>query len=390
MLLVWISSCTPPKNKLPDLKETFAYNDNRPFGASVAYGMLQNAYPNEDIVFNKQEFGDNYGWFYDTASVYFNVSHHYYVNDRDAQALLDFVYKGNTAILSSADFDTVLFNKIYCKQTYNEGYNQARYWKETGTRFTKDLSLYNEKFNYYFTPFTNSFPSLNSDYARILGYNDENNTNMFVFLWGNGKFIFHAEPRAFSNYFLLTNNNHLYLQELLQTLPVNIQNIYWDNYYAKKNYAKRNNDSGGSLSTLMKYPPLANAFFICLALLAFYILFNSKRRQRMIPIVKPTDNTTVAFAEAIAGLYLSKKDNKVIAEKMITYFNEHIRTKYFFTSSLQDESFADVLSRKSGVPYDITNKLANEMRIANSNVKISDEQLLVLNSLIEKFLKNKA
>ncbi|MFN8247216.1 MAG: hypothetical protein U0T56_12660 [Ferruginibacter sp.] len=37
----------------------------------------------------------------------------------------------------------------------------------------------------------------------------------------------------------------------------------------------------------------------------------------------------MAFTETIARLYLQKKDNKNIADKMIMYFNEFIRTHYF-------------------------------------------------------------
>jgi hypothetical protein len=168
--------------------------------------------------------------------------------------------------------------------------------------------------------------------------------------------------------------------------------VIWDNYYPKRNAAQNrsgDDDGGSTFSEIFKHPPLKAAFWIILSLLLLFILFGIKRRQRIVPMVKPTENTSIAFAEAIAGLYLSKKDNKVIADKIVTYFNEQIRTKYFIHLPITDASFADVLSRKTGVPIDTTEALVKNMLGVAKNVKVSDVQLLSLNSLIEKFFKNK-
>jgi hypothetical protein len=67
-------------------------------------------------------------------------------------------------------------------------------------------------------------------------------------------------------------------------------------------------------------------------------LFDSKRRQRIIKPLQPNINTSVAFTETVGRLYLQKKDNRNIADKMITYFLEHIRNQYFLnTNQLNDE-----------------------------------------------------
>ncbi len=393
VLLAAIQACNSTVSKMPDLRESFSYTDNRPFGTSVAYAMLQNAYPQKKIEISKKEFADNYGWDSDTASLYFNISRSFYVNERDAQSLLDFVYKGNTAFISAGIIDTSLFTKIYCTQAKATNYFGKLEPSNTAMKFIEEFTISKESYSYFYYPFGNFYPAINGDYALVVGYNDSDKANFFVFFWGKGKMYIHSEPRGLSNYFLLTNNNNKYLQKILQMMPEAPANIYWDNFYGKRNYSSKPSDNSGggsSIGTLMKYPPLAKAFFICLGLLLLYVLFNSKRRQRIVPIVKPPENTSIAFAEAIAGLYLSKKDNKVVAEKMITYFNEHVRTKYYLNIHVQDETYADVLSRKSGVPIETTNQLAAAIKKANNNLKVSDEQLLLLNGLVEKFFKSKS
>ena len=390
MLLVFFYGCRPD-TKMPDLRESFSYRDPRPFGTSVAYAITKNMFAPQKVEINKNSFADNYGWDYDTASLYINISRNYYVTERDAESLLAFIYKGNTAFISAYNYDTLLLNKLFCKQNEDNFYAKYRLeeMRNTSSRFTDGLSLDKENFSYFYFPFSNYFKEINGSYGRINGYNDAGKPNFFVFMWGTGRIYFHNEPRTLSNYFLLTKNNYLYLQTILQMMPEKPSNIYWDNYYSNKNYAPTNGNGKSALDTIMKYPPLAKAFFIALALLLLYIFFNSKRRQRIVPVIKPTQNTSIAFAEAIAGLYLNKNDNKIIADKIITYFNEHVRTKYFVTVNVNDSNYADMLSRKSGVDIEIAESLSTAIKNINSSAAVRDEQLLELNGFTEKFFKNK-
>ncbi len=391
-LLSVTQSCRP-KSSLPDMRETYSYKDNIPYGGSVAYQMLKNAYPDRNPRIIKEQFADNYQWDYDKTSIYFNLSRNYYLKDRDAEALLSFVYRGNTAFISSEHFDTLLLEKLYCKQ--EKAKDSGMFFTNTQRRnttvsFAENLSLYKDSFSYYFYPFDNYFSAINNSYSRKVGTNDYGKTNFFVFFWGKGRLYFHNEPAALSNYFLLTKNNYRYMKEIMQMMPENPENIYWDNFHLNHNYPDGDNDRNFStLGTILKYPSLAHAFWISLLLLLLYIFFNSKRRQRIIPVVKPVENTSVAFAEAIAGMYLSKKDNRLIAEKAITYFNEHVRTNYFMNVSMHDPAYADMLSRKSGVPLEITQNLTQNILSVSASVKVSDVELLLLNALIEKFFKNK-
>ena len=393
-LLLCFCSCSQKKG-LPDLRETYVYRDTKPFGGNVAYDIFRQSYHGQKTELIKKQFADNYQWDYDTASVYFNISRNYYVSDRDAEALLEFAYKGNNVFISAENIDTILMSKLYCRQKDDRSMllTTDHPLRNTALRFNDQLLLYRESFSYFYYPFDKYFSETNDLYARIVGYNDLGKPNFFVFFWGKGRIFFHTEPKAFSNYFLLTNTNYRYMEEIVRMLPASPENIYWDNYHNSKNYSDspndNNNGSFSTFSTLMKYPSLARAFLISLFLLLLYIFFNSKRRQRIIPVIKPVENTSIAFAEAIAGLYLAKKDNRLVADKMITYLNEHVRSKYFMSSNVQEEHYADMLSRKSGVAPEITQQLTEAIRRVSSSVKVSDQQLLILNGLIENFFKNK-
>ncbi len=387
-LLFLGASCTKQSN-LPDLRESFSFADYRPFGTSLAYSILKKLYPTNTISINQKAINDNYDFRTIYSSLYINISRNFYTTEKDVDALLTFVSNGNTAFISANKFDTILLNRLNVSTNINSNIFGVTRFENTDVSFFENTPLPADKFGYYYFPLKKYFSFESKVNTKEIGINSIDSTNLFVHFWGKGRIYLHAEPRAFSNYFLLSNQNYLYWQNCLSLLPKNYNIIYWDNYYNKKNYNNGNNSDGSTFSEIFKHPPLKAAFWILLTLLGLYILFGMKRKQRQIPVIKPVENTSVAFAEAIAGLYLSKQDNKVIAEKMITYFNEQMRTKFFVTTVASDSTYPEVLSRKAAVPLPITKLLAQRINTISQTEKVSDAQLLYLNNAIENFFTHR-
>src|SRR6185312_7157952 len=132
------------------------------------------------------------------------------------------------------------------------------------------------------------------------------------------------------------------------------------------------------------------AFWLTVTGLLLFIFFNIKRKQRAINIIKPNINTTVSFTETVGRLYYQKKDNNHIADKMITYFYEHIRNKYFISTSVINDEFLNSLSGKSGVPKEKAQSLFALIEEIQSGAITDDEKLMRLNSEIENFDKTKS
>jgi hypothetical protein len=173
------------------------------------------------------------------------------------------------------------------------------------------------------------------------------------------------------------------------------KNIYWDEYYKNTNPNRRKNNNGkahndfSSLSVIQQHSSLLWAFWLTVIGLLLFIFFNIKRKQRAIAVVKPNVNTTVSFVETVGGLYLQKKDNNHIAEKMITYFYEYIRNKYFISTAIITDEFLNSLSGKSGLAKEKVQHLFALIEKVQSGERVDDEKLMQLNSAIENFIKNK-
>lgn len=389
-LLLFIVACKK-NDGLPDLRESYSYRDAKPFGTLVAKKILQSGFSGNYIQTVKEPFAKSAETFSDSNSVYFSVSRNLFTVEEDVSAMLDYVYEGNTAFFAAARFDTLLMNKLYCRiasPSENIG-NASLLYKSTATSVIKGIHTSADSFSYFYKPFRSYFSETNNNYCRIAGYNEDGKPNCIVFFWGKGKLFLHTDPRAFSNYFLLTGNNYRYMLELLQVTNASPQHVYWDDYYNRHNYQGNAGKKNNSLAEIFKYPSLKAAFLLLCLILLLYLLFGTKRKQKVINEIKPNRNSSVAFTETVARLYLQEHDNKNIADKMITYFHEFIRTNYYLYVNPASSEFISVLSKKAGIPEENTIKLMEAINKVNESEVLDDQQLLTLNEQIQQFYKKR-
>lgn len=381
-------SCNPRANKyLPPLTETFSKNDKNPFGAYIAYRQLGTMFHRNTIKDKKQSFDKTWNNISDTGSMYICISDNLYLNEDEVRAMLAYVNAGNTLFIASNYIDKALLDELSCK----ENFAAAQVFQSFDTMRNTNTLFRETPYSYYYRPFKNSFNYKDSVFTKVLGVNEQNKPNFILKFHGRGKIFLHCDPKAFSNYFLLKNENYQYLQNAFAYTNSYPDHLYWDDYYYRLSSRRRSNSgddkSFSSLSEILKHPPLAWAFWLSLLLLALYILFGIKRRQRIIEKRKPNENTTVTFTETIGRLYLQKKDNKNIAEKMTTYFNEYIRNNYFLNTNVVNDDFITTLSRKSGVDKNIVESLYRAIQHAHESITVDDYQLLSLNHQIQHFYK---
>ena len=114
-----------------------------------------------------------------------------------------------------------------------------------------------------------------------------------------------------------------------------------------------------------------------------------KRKQRQIRVIPPVKNDSVAFTETIGRLYLQQKNKRNVAEKIITYFYEYLRKKYFIATDNINKDFINSLAKKSGIGQNETIELFECIEKIQSGENVSDEDLFSLNQKVENFKKEK-
>ena len=403
-MLLLLTGCNGQKIHLPSLNETFLKNDKKPFGGYVMYHHLKDMFSDQyvetitkpfDVALNDiREYDNGTG-----HSLFILITKNLVLNDKEAGAMVSYIKEGNDLLLSADYIDNELLEKIDLSE-----YRDSEIIREVAGKMNETYLRLNlpqagsvREFKYYYYPFLNSYEEYDSLNTRVLGFNQAGKPNFLLMFIGKGRLYLNAAPRAFSNYFLLSGNNYKYLDDVLSYVRSDPKNIYWDEYYKSKSFRKRNPDSGSgmdrtsfsSFNVINKNPPLLWAFWLAVITILLFILFNIKRKQRAINEVRPNANTTLVFTETVGRLYLEKKNNKNIAEKMITYFYEQIRNKYFMNTDKIDNTFIDILSKKSGVEFAMVESLFDTIKTVQDREEISDKELLSLNRLIQNFYKLK-
>ncbi len=386
-IIVLLAGCSGTGPSV-SLVETYAKKDTKPFGASVAYHQLASMYSANNIQDRKKDFKDTWENISDTGALYICLAPKLFLTAEEVSAMMEYVEAGNSLFISAALIDNLLLDEVGCKQIYNAPELDVLMNKmeNTSVNATAQPGL---QYSYFYYPFQNYFTSTDSSNTRVLGFNDDKKPNLLVHFRGKGKLYLQCEPRAYSNYFLLKAANYEYLKSTLAYTENMPQHIYWDDYYYKLRSRNNSDKDFSSLTEIMKNPPLKAAFILSLILLALYILFGGKRLQRIIQPLKANENTTVTFTETIGRLYLQKKDNKNITDKMITYFNEYIRNTYFLNTTQVNNDFIVMLSRKSGIDKDKVDTLYRTISATQSSDVVNDYQLLSLQQQIQNFYKSR-
>jgi hypothetical protein len=388
LLAAAVLSCKG-KSEIPSLKETFSKTDKNPFGTYAAYEQVRQLFYYNDVKTRKTTLEKTLESNYDTSALYINISKNLYLSQQDLDAVLGFVNKGNSIFLSSEYFDSTFLTTIGVPvmRSYNMFENFTNSMRNTAVQLHPAFYFDRSLFGYFYLPLDNSFALHQNESIKILGTTEDGKPNYAVVFYGKGRFYLHCEPRAFSNYFLLQKNNYQYLQQVFSFMPQVPEHVMWDDFYNKRNAPPSAGGERSGLSVLLQYPAMAWAFWLTLLLLLLYLLFGSKRRQRIIKPIPPNENTSVAFTETVGRLYLQKKDNRNIADKMITYFYEHIRNQYYLNTHQVNEEFISALSRKSNVPKEETEKLFRRINKVQQADQLGDQDLLLLNQQIENFYK---
>ncbi|BAO55842.1 DUF4350 domain-containing protein [Nonlabens marinus] len=198
---------------------------------------------------------------------------------------------------------------------------------------------------------------------------------------GDGAFYYNLNPIAYSNYYLL-NGKEAFAAESLSYL--NSGPVFFDDYGKSGRKVV-----SSSIRFILSQSSLRWAYYIAIAGVLLYMLFVSKREQRIVPVVNPLENATVEFTRTIGNLYYQSGDFTSIVEKKITFFLERIRSSLYLNTDKLDGIFIKRLSAKSGKSLDQTRDIIEYINTLRAKPLHNEYELKQLNKRIEAFFKEK-
>ncbi|MEL7530277.1 MAG: hypothetical protein AAFN10_03165, partial [Bacteroidota bacterium] len=220
----------------------------------------------------------------------------------------------------------------------------------------------------------------------VLAYNQYDKACLIKIQNGDGFLILGTSPRMIANYFLLYEENHRFAEAAFSHFPADA-GIIWDEFYKRGNYSMNSpeQEDPDLLAYIRSQRSLNWAYWLVAFAVLAYVIFESKRKQRVIPDRKPLPNATLEFTETVGRLYYQSNDHKNVAEKKIKILLAYIRTQYFLKTTEFSPEFVETLAGKSGMDANEVRILCRMIERIRQREQISESDLLELNLLVESF-----
>lgn len=398
-------------------RETYDVKKKDPYGAYILAQLLDDYFPNNALDIRR----DSIAEFLDsTDGNYFFLGSSMYVNEETAEALQDFVARGNQAFIISQDLPysitSALFDTSCFYNTYEDDYGEETlyYYDWDGYYYNLDTSIavnfthpnlledtafvfrhllrkskLQERYWYYIDE--NSFCETGDSLPSVLGTYADTLINFARVDYGDGAFYLHTMPSLFTNIHLLEESGKTYAAKTLSHLEE--APILWDvkskisprggnnpNFFGNRGLSEDN-----PLKYILSQPPLAWAWYILLSLGLLYLIFRAKRRQRMIPVLERNENTSLAFVSTIGRMYFLQNNHKNLALQKMQLFLADVRDRYKIPTQNLDDEFVKKLTIKSEVDQTIIKQILVMYRNIENSQGTSDNTLIEFHQLMERF-----
>ena len=381
IVIGFLSLIEATKTEPVDWKPSFNSEHKKPWGTYILYKELPRYFPGSTIKnINRTPYEELKNISYKSFNgniTYIFINNFFDPDDESLGALLEFVHEGGTVFISARNISTLSDS---LKVNYGM-YLQKDFIADTLPKKVHLSPPLSSDFYFkkgFLQTFIASFPSGQTEVLGTHDFEEKEFINYVRVKYGEGYFYLHTQPYLFTNYHMLKYNHEQYVAGALSFLPGEI--LWWDN--------KNKYDTGEiqhPLRFILTQPALKWAWKIGLWTLVLFALFTAKRKQRIIPIIPPKQNTSVEFARTIGDLYYRKGSSKDIIKHQINLFFDSIRQKYLLDPLQKENNFYKKLHQKSGVPREVIEKLFNYIDFVQKKKQPEEINLITLNKLLNEF-----
>ena len=379
-----------------DWSQTFSAKDKIPYGTKMVFDLLENSAGQAPKTVREPMYNLFTNNKMPLGTSYVNINNSFVADSNDLVQLYKFVAKGNQAFLAANEFEKKLLDTLHLRLGRIDLIN---YFKKDSLDKIKGLdpnvlsrtlgdtiklsllsSTLHKAMFFNIPNQTGELHFLANDTTRatVLGVNKLGDYNFLKVPFGKGFFYVHSVPEAFSNFFLTVKDNEDYTFATLSYLPKG--QFYWDEY-AKQGRI----EDGGVLRFFMSNQALAWAVYLSIIGMILFMIFQGKRTQRIIPIIKTAQNTSMEFVQTISNLYYQQHDHGHIAQQKIQHFWAFVRTRFGLQTNVIDEDFKKTLAQRSGFETENINALLKVIERTRKFGVVSEYQLIELNNRIDEF-----
>ena len=355
--------------KAIDWNDNFSRERKIPYGCYVLRDMLP------EIV-GHTKINDNNESFYTSAltdtllqnTSLVVITYDFNPDKTDLDVLLQFVKNGNHVFISAINFGNLMADTLKIKTDYNVT-SLSKLNRRVKLQFVNPAlqSKADYRFSRVEPVYFSGFDTLKT---TVLGWDSTKHVNYICINYGKGTFLLHTTPHVFTNYHMLYTNHDYAVKALAY---IENTNVIWDEYYKPEREIR---ESQSPIRYILSQDSLRYAYYLLMITILLYILFEGKRRQRIMPVVEPPVNSSMEFVETVGRLYFNRKDNKDLAEKKIIHFYDYIISNYFLKPDETDNKFRQQFAEKLSMPVKDIDEIFDSIEQIRKAKGISDEELV--------------
>lgn len=361
LILILVEIFAP---KPTDWSFTLHHEEKSPYGTFILYENLNYLFPDQSVSTSDvtlYEIREEY-----TGENIFLLAAELGAGTEDTDALLQLLGSGAYVLAAAREFSGKLADTLEISTTAD--------LLETVSDADDTLEI--RESLYYFSDY-------DSSRAEVLAENEDGQAVLLRYRQGEGVLLLSSVPQVYTNYFMLQENLNREATASLNLLPQ--RDLIWNEHYHLGRM-----ESTTPLRFFLSVPPLRWAVYLTLTGLLLFILFESKRRQRAIPVVRPPANATLEFVETVGNLFMRGASHQEMVKKKIIYFREYLLSHYRLQGEWQEEAFRERVVHKSGKTRPEVDETFELILDLQEKQRISAEELIRLNQRIDTFYTQKA
>jgi hypothetical protein len=342
-----------------------------------------------------------------TGANYLFVGHSPYYGEEAVTGLLDFVERGNTAFIAAHTLPEDLAYHLFGDDCYYESFEDfgnayhdprfptVRVDSVTAYRYPRGDSFHLIHVRYWDTVRVQM--NVISDRLlcdekldnRVLGVLDTLGINFLQLSWGEGNFYFHSNPVYFTNWFVLDSLQYRYPEELLAVVAEGP--IYWDEYHRRyrqppttsgsnptpRQYTGGRNllDGNRTLQYIQERRELALAWYLLVIGTLLFVIYRGRRRQRIIPILAPRENSSRRFIETIGRLVYQNANHAALAQRELVSLRFHLNRRFGLAWSEGQPPPGD-LAERMGLDPTTVERALTQIRVVTNSKQLGEGDLL--------------
>lgn len=397
-------------------EENYKRSGKQPYNVSIVHDLLKSYFPGQN--FDDQKTRPRKWlsqWLGVSGGNYIFLGEYPYYNQADVDSLVSFVSAGGRALIIGKSFPAELDTFVAGCGSFMPGGWVASAVMDSAVCLQLagevvpdafvDTVFYRPKGKtniYQWSSIDSLLASADSCKVEPLGSFRSGGTESANFLrlqLGEGELLVHTTPLAFTDVHMLGERALVYASGVFSYLQPG--DIFWDVASQKRppppnspEEAEEENGGRGFEESPLKYLLAQNelrwAWYLLLGLGLLFMLFRSKRRQRIIPVILPPRNTSLAFVESVGRLYFQQNDDRRLMQRKMKLFLYHLRTRYQIEVREDDLGATGKIALRSGVAEDKIRDIFTHFNRFNSFTAIDKGQLIVFHQAVDYFYKNAA